>query len=152
MESKGKTPAGVTVDDLLARIDQLAGEVLALKAERAAIRPIGKITPDDLQSKIVRPDHPAPGGGYIVAMPREWNGERMGIQFRAGIGIIDAALPDCDARAHWFEADYHYDVVAADAEQLTQMRRKLEGVPLEGRSKTTPEKLMTAQQAGVVRQ
>lgn len=150
MESKGKeTPS--TIEALTARLEQQQAQIAALQEARDSHRHIGpKITQDDPRSKITRTDHPQPGGGYVVAMARPWNGTRMGVQFRNGVGIIPEEHPKCDELAHWLEADYHYEVTSATEEELNRIRKALEGVPAAAREQTAAEKLLPSGRVGAV--
>lgn len=161
MENQGsKTQKGLTtgMKQVAVDIDQnrAASEIAALKAElegqkkivellttqRDIGRQIAKLPSEDKTTKIVRADHPPKRGGYIVKMTRAWSGERMGIRFQAGVGIIDEAHPRCDELAHWMEADYKYKVLSANEAEINDMRRVLAGAEPEDREETLPEKLM----------
>ena len=153
MENKGSSKetgkVAPTVDDLLEVLTEQQKKIDLLLAERAAYRPLGKITPLAADSKIVRKDHPDKGGGFIVKMPREWTGERMGVNFRNGFGVIDEEHPQCDYLAHWMEADYGYQVAPATDEQITRLRKMLDGAPVKEREETTAEKLLDVGRIGV---
>jgi hypothetical protein len=138
----------LTIEGLLAELTKVQAENAVLKAQQNAGRNIGaKIDPDNPASKIVRADHPEPGGGYVVRTPRDFTGQRNGIHFRGGIGIINGDHPDCDKLAHVFEHDYHYEIAVGSAEELLRVRRVMEGMPPPAQ-KTTPEKLMHAGKMG----
>jgi len=144
-QTEGKS---LSMQDLLKMIEEQKAKIEALEAAQTSRPSIGaKITPDNPNSKIVRTDHPEKNGGYIVKMPRDWSGMRMGINFRMGIGIIDEALPNCDEIAHWMEADFGYQILSATEDELNQTRRMLEGVQIREQPKTAAEKLMHVGQA-----
>jgi len=131
---------------VLDRLEQLALENRELKQERDRYRALGpKITPDS-QVAIVRAERPPEGGAYVVKMPRSWNGTRMGITFRGGVGVIDASLENADTIAHWMEADYGYEIVAVGPKDLLRVRKSMEGVKVNDKDMTATEKLMSTGQ------
>ena len=153
MEEQAETKK-LTLASLYAQLEAQRAEIAELKAKQDNYRPLGtapKITPTDKTSKIVRADHPPVGGAYIVSIPHKasmapWSGERMGVVFRNGIGIIDAERPDCDSIAHWMEADYRYKVIPATEAEVTKVRRMLDGMPVQEKQESVAEKLLNVGQ------
>lgn len=130
------------IKDLMRVLEKQQVEINELKRERDAFRQFGQKIPKGSNSKIVRDDHPEPGGGYIVKMPTEWNGSRMGINFKLGVGIVDEGLDRCDEIAHWMQADYGYEVIPATEAEINKMRRMLDAAKIDESKKSIPEKLM----------
>lgn len=151
MENQGTEETqetSMTMEQLLEELNKLRNDIKKIEA-KGPVRATAKIEPDNPNSKIVRDDHPEPGGGYVIKMPKQWSGTRMGILFRAGIGIIDEAHPRCDEIAHWMQADYNYKIIVANEKELNLLRRQLEGVELESPKGTVFEKLMEYGKVGV---
>ena len=153
METKGsakketgevKNEIAAELEEMRLQLDVQQKQIDLMKAQRDNYRPTFSST--HRASKIVRADHPDKNGGYIIKIPTKWSGERMGVMFVNGVGIIDENHPDCDMIAHWMEADYHYKVLPASERQINDMRRMLAGSPIEGREESIAEKLLNVGQ------
>jgi hypothetical protein len=128
---------------LMSVLEKQQKQIAELQAQRDAWRPVGKL-PNKDDSVVKRSDHPAPGGGYLVKMPIQWTGQRMGVNFRNGYAIIPENHPQCDYLAHWLEADHpQYVVMAIDEAQVNEMLRKMEIMGRDEAPKSLGEKLMS---------
>ena len=144
-EEKQTTPdEEVSVQEWIDLAKKQQETMAKMASAMAQARPLGntKITPDDPRSKVHLEKRPPKGGAFIVKMPTQWSGTRMGIVFRNGIGIIDEERHNCDELAFWMQADYGYKVLPADEKEVNKMRKALDGVELVEPAQTTAEKLL----------
>ncbi len=114
-----KTPE---VSKLLEELKKIAAERDELAKALANYRQIGSRQPEE---KLTRPDHPPKGGGYLVRTKLPFWGERMGVQFRNGVGMIAENNERCDELAHTFEHDLGYNVTPVGASEFDAVLREL---------------------------
>jgi hypothetical protein len=110
------------VTKLLEELKKVAAERDELAKALVSYRQIGS---RQAEEKLTRADHPGKGGGYLVRTKLPFWGERMGIQFRNGVGLIAENHERCDELAHTFEHDLGYSVTPVGTSEFDAVLREL---------------------------
>ena len=103
--------------ELMKMVGELRNEVAELKAAKDLKLPKMET------KKVRRPDHPEPGGAWVVRTPLEYNGSTANVTFVNGLAVVDEDAENADGIIHQLEHDFGYTVQVIQAAEVAAIRK-----------------------------